>query len=298
MSVTGQGARPALQERRNRLREALTELGVDGILVTHLPHIRYLSGFTGSAGVLLVLGDSQHFLTDGRYTEQARQEVQDIPIHIATGDTPGYEEAGPLALLDETGLVDQPQRIAIEAAYLPVQRFATWQALFPRVQWVETTQVVEDLAVIKDEHELANLREAVRITDLVFEEILNDIIPGVREREIAARIGYLLKVHGSDGESFEPIVASAERSAQPHARPAGRALVSGDLIVLDFGARVDGYHADMTRTVCLAPATDRHQEIYSLVLEAQLRGISAVGDGVPVSRVDAACRAAHTWRNL
>jgi Xaa-Pro aminopeptidase len=158
------------------------------------------------------------------------------------------------------------------------------------VEWVETLQVVEALAAIKDEYELANLREAVRLTDLVFDEILNEIRPGARERDIAARIGYLLKVHGSDGESFEPIVAGGERSAQPHARPTDRALQPGDLVVLDFGARADGYHADMTRTVCLAPASDRHHEIYGIVLEAQLKGISTVGDGVPVSRVDAACR--------
>jgi Xaa-Pro aminopeptidase len=290
VTAPGQGREPALQNRRRRLLEAVAGLGAEGILVTHLPHIRYLSGFTGSSGVLLLFADNRHFLTDGRYTEQARQEVQDIQIHIATGDTPGYEEAGPIASLREAGLLDGPDRIAIESEHLSVQRLATWRALFPQVQWVETTRLVEGMAVIKDEVELANLREAVRITDLVFEEILNDIRPGVRERDIAARIGYLLKVHDSEGEGFETIVAGGPRSAQPHARPSDRALESGDLVVLDFGARVNGYHADMTRTVCLAPASDRHHEIYGIVLEAQLRGISTAAEGIPVARVDAACR--------
>ncbi|MBA7666002.1 Aminopeptidase YpdF [subsurface metagenome] len=173
---------------------------------------------------------------------------------------------------------------------MPVSRFSDWRELFPRIEWVETTQLVAELAVIKDEEELSALTEAVRITDRVFEDLKNDLKPGTKEIEVAARIAYLLRHHGSEGDSFDPVVASGRRGALPHARPSDKSLDSGDFVVLDFGARYGGYHADMTRTVCIAEATDRHHEIYGIVQEAQRRGIAAARAIVPASQVDAACR--------
>ena len=278
-----------LQRRRERLRQRLKDLEADGMLVTNLTSVRYLSGFTGSAGLLLFLPDGRHFISDGRYDEQARLEVPGFRIHIDTGDT-WRKGQGLFGFIRERGLLNGSPRLAFEADHVPVSRFNDWRELFPRVRWVETKQLVAGLAVIKDKEELAALTEAVRITDRVFEEIRNDLKPGTIEREVAARVAYLIRHYGSEGDSFDPVVASGRRGALPHARPSGKSLDPGDFVVLDFGARYGGYHADMTRTVCIAEATDKHYEVYNTVLEAQRLGIAAARANVPASQVDAACR--------
>jgi Xaa-Pro aminopeptidase len=238
---------------------------------------------------LLFLPDGRHFISDGRYQEQARREVVDFQLHIDTGDS-DRKGRGLSGSIHEQGLLEGPYRLAFEADHVPVSRFNDWRGLFPRIEWVETTQLVAGLAVIKDKEELAALTEAVRITDRVFEEIKNDLKPGTIEREVAARLAYLIRHYGSEGDSFDPVVASGRRGALPHARPSGKFLDPGDFVVLDFGARYGGYHADMTRTVCITEATDRHHEVYSTVLEAQRRGVAAARAHVPASQVDAACR--------
>ena len=284
-----QAPRPAHQKRLDRLRRELADLGVDGMLVTNLTNVRYLTGFTGSSGLVLLLPDNQHFFSDGRYKEQARIEVPDFQIHIDTGGT--YRTVGgPIGLLDELGLLAGGGRIAFEAGHVSVDTFNTWRSLFGKVQWTESTQLVEQLAMVKDPDELAALVEAVRITDNVFEEIQNDLKPGAVEREIAARLTFLIRHLGGDGDSFDPIVASGRNSAMPHAQPTGKPLERGDFVVLDFGAHSGGYRADLTRTVCIATATDKHYEIYQTVLKAQYLGIAAVRANVPASQVDAACR--------
>jgi len=278
-----------LQRRQERLRQRLKDLEADGMLLTNLTSVRYLSGFSGSAGLLLFLPDGRHFISDGRYQEQARQQVADFQIHIDIGDA-GREGRGLYEFIHEQGLLEGPYRLAFEADHVPVSRFSDWRELFLRIEWVETAQLVAELAVIKDEAELAALTEAVRITDQVFEDLRNDLKPGTTEREVAARLAYLLRHHGSEGDSFDPVIASGWRGALPHARPSDKSLDPGDFVVLDFGARYGGYHADMTRTVCIAEATDRHHELYGIVQEAQRRGIAAARASVPASQVDAACR--------
>ena len=278
-----------LQQRQARLRQRLAEIGVEGMLFTNLTSVRYLSGFTGSAGVLLILAENGHFISDGRYGEQARLQVPDFQIHIDAGTRPGGG-SGLLELVRDLGLMGPMSRLAFEADHVAVSSFSRWGGLFPAVQWVETSAVAAELAMIKDADELAALGEAVRITDKVFEALLGDIRPGAVERQVAARISYLVKHHGGEADSFEPIVASGWRGALPHARPSDKAFERGDFVVLDFGARYSGYHADMTRTVCVSEATDRQREVYGTVLEAQLRGIAAARAGIATAAVDAACR--------
>ena len=284
-----QSTTQAHKKRLDRVRCELADMGVDGMLVTNLTNVRYLSGFTGSAGLVLLLPDSQHFFTDGRYKEQARIEVPDFQIHIDTGGT-NRNAGNPISQIDELGLLAGGDRIAFEADYVSVDTFNTWRSMFGTVQWTESTQLVEQLAMVKDPDELAALVEAVRITDNVFEEIQNDLKPGAVERELAARITFLIRHLGGDGDSFDPIVASGRNSAMPHAQPTDKQLEPGDFVVLDFGARSGGYCADLTRTVCITTATDKHHEIYQAVLEAQRLGIAAVEANITASQVDAACR--------
>ena len=279
----------ALHERQARLIEQLADLGADGILISDLTSVRYLSGFTGSAALLLILTDGMHFLSDGRYQEQAHHQVADYEIHIDPGDPPARGH-GLVGFLHSLGLLDPARQLAFEANHVAVTTFHEWGGLFPRVRWMETSGLVANLGLTKDEEELAALGEAIRITDTVFEALLDDLAVGAVERQVAARLSYLIKHHGGETDSFEPIVASGWRRALPHARPSEKAFEVGDFVVLDFGAQYDGYHADMTRTVCIGEASDRQREVYDTVLEAQRLGIAAVSAGVPTANVDAACR--------
>ena len=279
----------AYQKRQDRLRQALADLGANGMLVTNLTNVRYLSGFTGSAGMLVLLPDDQHFISDGRYQEQARLQVADFQLHIDTGGATNQPLDGLFGFLGNLNLLGRGQRLAFEARQVSVSQFHSWPILFPKVEWVESDSVVEQLSAVKDADELSAIREAVRITDLIFEEIKNDCRAGTTERDVAARITYLAKTM-AEGDSFEPIVASGWRGALPHARPSDKEFERGDFVVLDFGALYGGYHADMTRTICIAEAHDKHQNIYGIVAEAQRRGIAAVRAGVPTAQVDAVCR--------
>lgn len=278
------------QRRLSRLREALGERQLDAILITNLTSIQYLSGFTGSAALLLVMADQAHFLSDGRYTDQASDQVRECQVHIDPGSTAPRQEKGLAGLLHELHLLPAGIRTGIESDHMPVGTFDRLKQLFPGVQWSPTSQLVSRLAMVKDDDELKALREAVHITDEAFTELLPYLKVGAIEREVAARLSYLLRMNGSDRDSFDPIVASGWRGALPHARASGKALEEGDFVVLDFGAVTDGYHADMTRTVCMGIPSDRHEEVYGIVLEAQLRGIAAIRAGASAREVDSASR--------
>ena len=281
-------------QRLGRLREALARDRIDAALVTHPTSIRYLTGFTGSAGLLLVLPEESHLLTDGRYREQAPLQVRDSSIHIDLPDaaqSPAQRpENGLPGLLQALDLIPAGLNIAFEADSLSVARFEQIERLFPAARWTGQSGTISGLAMRKDPAELQALRSAIRITDEAFGSFLNDIRAGAVERELAGRLSYLLRMHGAEKDSFEPIVASGWRGALPHARSTDKVLQEGDFLVLDFGAVYDGYHADMTRTVCIGSLTERHEQIYGIVLEAQLQGIAAVRAGQRTRDVDAACR--------
>ena len=278
------------KQRLARLRDALARDRIEAALVTNPTSIRYLSGFTGSAGLLLVLPEESHLLTDGRYREQAPLQVHDSSIHIDLPNATQRPENGLPGLLQALGLIPAGLNIAFEADSLSVAKFEQIERLFPAARWTGQSGTISRLAMRKDPAELQALRSAIRITDEAFGSFLNDIRVGAVERELAGRLSYLLRMHGAEKDSFEPIVASGWRGALPHARSTDKLLEKGDFLVLDFGAVYDGYHADMTRTVCIGSPTERHEQVYGIVLEAQLRGIAAVKAGQRASKVDAACR--------
>ncbi|MCH8327242.1 MAG: aminopeptidase P family protein, partial [Candidatus Marinimicrobia bacterium] len=256
--------------------------------------------FSGSAALLLVMPDTAHFFTDGRYLEQAPQQVSGCEIYFDLPTTAPREHKGLLGLLHYRGLLLPRTTVGVEADSMVVAQFQTLQTLFPEVKWKPIQGLVARLAMVKDAGELESLKRAVHITDTAFTEIVKAMKPGDTEKEVAAKLSYLLRLNGAEKDSFEPIVASGERGALPHARPSDKPLEKGDFVVLDFGAVFDGYHADMTRTVCMGPATDRHHEIYDIVLSAQLAGIAAIRGSVEAKEVDHAARshiAQHGYGN-
>ncbi|MEE9166438.1 MAG: aminopeptidase P family protein [Candidatus Neomarinimicrobiota bacterium] len=271
-----------IEQRVDRLRERLAKNSLHGILVTNLANVQYLSGFTGTAGTCLILMDKAYFISDGRYLIQSEEQVKGM--HIVIGREPHPE------IIKNNGLIPNGLSLGFEGDHLVVGRMNQIEEFFPGCQWISTSRFVEELAAVKDETELGAIRSAVEITDKTFEQIVPELRPGATERGIASKISYLYKMLGAQGDAFDPIVAAGPNSALPHAVPTDREFQAGDFVILDFGARYGGYCADMTRTVVIGNATDRHREVYDVVREAQSRGCEAATDGISCRELDSATR--------
>lgn len=271
-----------ITNRVEKLRERLADESLEGMLVTNLTNVRYLSGFTGSAGTCLVLPEMAYFISDGRYKTQSSRQVEGMEILI---DIDPH-----LRIIRKAKLIPDGTHIAFEAEHASVSYAEKIKDYFPDCSWEPTTGIIEQIAMVKDKGEIRATRTAVEITDQTFEQIIPEIRPGVTERQIAGKISYTYKIFGADGDAFDCIVAGGPNSALPHAKPGDRPLQEGDFVILDFGAFYQGYHADMTRTVVVGEATDRHGEIYNVVREAQRRGCEAAKDGAACKEVDSACR--------
>jgi Xaa-Pro aminopeptidase len=248
---------------------------VEGFLVTKPVNIRYVSGFTGSNGAVLVAADGTATLaTDGRYAVQAADESPDVEIAVVRSVAVDL-----VRLAGELGI----GRLGFERHHVTVsQHDAMVEAASGAVELVDIGRPVEDQRVVKDDEELAALRAACRVTDEVFAEVLDQLTPGVTEREVAWALVAGMRSRGAD-PAFDSIVAFGPDSARPHHQPTDRPLARGDLVKLDFGARVDGYHADMTRTVVIGPAQAWQRELHDVVRDIQERARTATVPGaVPV----------------
>lgn len=271
------------QLRRTTLSSRLPALGVDAILVSHLPSVRYLSGFTGSNGQVVVGTSGAVFLTDGRYQEQSRHEVPDM-------DRLTYLQGleGPLADACATLGV---ARLGFEAHATTVRQHGLLTERMAGVELVPLEDEVGRQRWIKDEEELAELRNAQAATDQAFDDVLEVLAVGQTELQVARELEHLLRRDGADGLAFDSIVAFGENAAEPHHEPSHRMLEEGDVIKLDFGALWSGYHTDMTRTVAFGSPTTELRKIHDVVREAQQAGIDAIGVGVTGEDVDRAARA-------
>ena len=271
-----------IPKRVEKLQERLANESLGGMLVTNLTNVRYLSGFTGSAGSCLILDQKSYFISDGRYLTQSKEQVQDMEIIIDTGSH--------LQIIKDNNLISNGTTLGFEADFLSVNQMNKLRELFPDTQWEATSRFVEEIAAVKDKSELRAIRAAVDITDEVFDQLIPELRIGSVERKVAAKISFAYKILGADGDSYDPIVASGPNSALPHAVPSDREFQDGDFVVMDFGALYQGYHADMTRTVAIGSVTDRHREIYSVVQEAQKRGCEAASAGMSCRELDAVTR--------
>ena len=278
--------------RRDALRGLLTQAGVEALLVTDLLNIRYLTGFTGSnAALLLHAGGDEPtlFCTDGRYTTQAAAEVPDLATVV--------DRASAAALARRAAAeVKTYGRTGFESQYVSVEEHETLKVRFDGVELVRTPGLVEKLRLVKDDAEVEALRRACAAADGALHDLIEagGLRPGRTELEVARDLENRMLEHGSDGPSFDSIVAAGAHSAIPHHRPTGAELAKGDFLKLDFGATVEGYHSDMTRTVVLGEPADWQREIYDLVHAAQAAGSAAVKPGAEVSDVDAAARSVIT----
>ncbi|MFL6119377.1 M24 family metallopeptidase [Actinophytocola sp.] len=272
--------------RRAALRSRLRERELDALLVVDLLNVRYLTGFTGSNAALLVHAeDDDHtvFCTDGRYLTQSARQVPDLERLV---DRPC--DAALAALAGTRGY----RRTGFESHRVTVDQLDTLTEQAGEVELVRAAGLVEELRVVKDEAEIEALRMACSAADRALADLLEHggLRPGRTEREVARELETRMLDHGAAGPSFETIVAAGANSAIPHHRPTDVELAGGDLVKLDFGALVDGYHSDMTRTLVLGRPADWQRELYDLVAAAQAAGRAALRPGVEVAAVDAAAR--------
>lgn len=283
-------ARPDYAARRGLLRNLLVENEIDGLLVTDLVNIRYLTGFTGSNAALLVHSwdtaaaeERTVIATDGRYDTQVAAQVPDLCAEIARAVTRRVVE-----LAGEW----QFGRLGYESHIVTVDQYRALSELGTGLDFVATPGLVEQLRMVKDEYEVDRLRAACAVGDEALAALLEAgaLRPGRTERQVARDLEWAMFERGAAGVAFETIVAAGANSAIPHHRPTGTVLATGDFVKIDFGAVVDGYHSDMTRTFVLGEPADWQREVYELVRTAQRAGREALRPGVPCADVDAAAR--------
>ena len=268
--------------RVDRLRGRLGESGLDGMLVTGLLNVRYLTGFTGSSGTALVTPEQSVFLTDFRYEEQAALECRGWRTEI-------LERASVQDIAERIGR-EGLSRLGFEEEHVV---FKTWSELrdgLPGVELVPTAAVVERLRMVKEPCEIKAIRRAAGIADLAYEAVVSRIEPGMIERDVALELDFFMRKHGAEKEGFDTIVASGPRGALPHGKASDRVIGSTDLVVLDYGAVSGGYNSDITRTVIAGRPDPKQEEVYSVVLEAQRLAIEAIRPGLTGREIDAAAR--------
>lgn len=276
-----------LRERLSALVRQLAGADVDAMVVGSDPNRRYLTGYTGDAGYAIVPRANGHrpvLMVDSRFTEQARAQAATWQV-TQHGDHP-WETLRDI--LQAMGV----RRVAFESEHVSFAQVTRWQQAIPDVTWVPVEQQVETLRAVKSRAELESMRRAALLGDQAFTYVLTLLAPGVTEKEVAWRLEVFMREHGAERLAFDTIVGSGPNGALPHAVPTDRPLAPGDLVVLDFGCVIGGYHSDMTRTVAIGPdVSSRAREVYDLVLRAQMAGIQAVLPGRTGRQVDAEARA-------
>ncbi|MFC1500702.1 M24 family metallopeptidase [Candidatus Zixiibacteriota bacterium] len=254
---------------------------LDAFLVTTPIHHRYLCGFSGSSASLVLTGKRAHFLTDGRYCEQSTHEVKEADIMIVDG---------PLRYsLGEH--LSSWWRVGFEAGQLTVTELRLLEESYPEITWVPVTDCMERLRAVKDEYEIASLCGAAEIACQVLSRVASRIGPGQSEREIAGELEGNLRKTGSEGSAFEPIVVSGTGSSRPHGKASDRVIGEGECLTIDFGAILNGYHSDLTRTFVLGAPVDEFLEWQGVLDQAIEAALDSMEPGMPCQELDRVARA-------
>lgn len=277
-----------MKERVNRLRRLLQERGLEAMVITQPENRHYLSGFTGSSGALLISKDAAFLITSFVYLEQAGGQAPGFSIvrENATARL-GHEFA--TALLGLLVKIDA-RRIGFEGQHLTFAQHREWAAVLKGRELVALEGLVEGMRAVKDEAELALIKKAVALTDEACKHLMNYIRPGLTEREVAWEAERFMREQGAEKLAFDVILASGPNGAMPHAVPTERVIGRSEPIVIDMGAQVDGYHSDLSRTICLGKPDERFRQIYDIVLQAQERAEDGVREGMTGREVDALAR--------
>ena len=274
--------------RIDRLRSVMSGADWDALVVSNLTNIRYLTGFTGSAGIVLITPDETVFVSDGRYRDQSAAEIAAAGVHARVE----IVAADPDSVIADAAVAAGVGRLGLEARSVTWAQQQRWQFdLFGTGELVPTLGVVEELRLVKDAGEAARIRTACAIADAALAEVRHRLAQQPSEIEFGLELDAAMRRLGAADVSFETIVASGPNGAKPHHHPSHRTIESGDLVVIDFGALVDGYHSDMTRTVAVGDVGLDRLRMLEVVLASQQAGVEAVAPGVSAADVDAVCRA-------
>jgi len=275
--------------RLESLTARLDEAEVDALVVTTLPNVRYLTGFSGSAGVLLVTADRALLTTDGRYRTQSGEQVAASGV----GDRVDVEIGGVQAQRDAVkGRLAGLTRVGLEADNVTWEASRRWADLLEGAEVKPTTGVVEALREVKDEGEIARMARAAAIADSALAEVLGLMGTGITETEFALALDTAMRRGGAESTAFDTIVAAGPNSAKPHHQPTDRRIDPGDPVVVDFGATFEGYRSDMTRTFCVGgEPTGDLARVFDVVRASQADGVAAVRPGAGTKEVDDVCRA-------
>lgn len=269
-------------ERVERLRGLLDENGLDALLIASPYNRRYISGFTGSAGYVLITSAESYFLTDFRYRVQAAEQLTGFQV-IEHGTGP-LEEIR--VLLEKSGI----RKLGFEQEHVSYGEYVQWGGMLGGIELVPAAGLVEKLRMIKDESELQVMQEAADLADRTFKHITGVLATGMKETDVALEMEVFMRSHGAASSSFDTIVASGERSALPHGVASSRLIGVDEFVKLDFGAYYKGYCSDLTRTVVIGKPGEKHKEIYNIVLEAQLHALEHIRPGMTGLEADALCR--------
>lgn len=270
------------QARLARLRERMLQSELDAILISKPENQAYLSGFTGSYGLLLITPSAALLFTDFRYQEQATAQAPAFTVEMPEGSL--------IAAAAKMIESERRSRVGFESDFLTFDGYKAYADVITADSLVAAGGLVEEIRMIKDESELAIMRQAAQIADEAFAAILPMIKPGVREWDLAMELQYQMMKRGAEGLAFDIIAASGVRSSMPHGRASDKVVEQGDLLTFDFGALYQGYCSDMTRTVVLGEPTAEQRRIYNIVLEAEQRGLAACKAGITGGELDAVCR--------
>jgi Xaa-Pro aminopeptidase len=260
----------------------MKENKIEGLLVTSSYNLRYISGFTGTAGVALITETKAVFITDFRYLDQATEQAVDFDI--VKHETSLNEEIA--SQINELDI----EKLSFEKENVSYGQYLEYKTLFTSTTLVAISGIIENLRLIKDEQEIKILKEAANIADSAFEHIINYIKPGLTELNVANELEFFMRKQGAAASSFEVIVASGIRSALPHGVATNKIIKKGELVTLDFGAYHKGYCSDITRTVAVGKPSSELEKIYYTVLEAQERGMNGLKPGMTGKQADALTR--------
>ena len=271
-----------MKARLDRLRSAMEQCGLEALFVSH-PHNRmYMSGFTGTAGYLLITATKAYLLTDFRYLTQASEQASYFEVVEHEPKVMGTVKS----LLTSLKI----DHLGFEQQHLSYAAYREYAASLGGIRLVPADPLVERLRMVKDEAEIAVMREAAELADRTFEHVVQLLKPGLTERDVAFEIEFFMRKHGATSVSFDTIVASGERSALPHGKASDRVLRPNEFVKLDFGAYYKGYCSDITRTVMLGKPSDRHKQLYDIVLEAQMTALEQIKPGMTGKQADAIAR--------
>ncbi|WP_219838475.1 Xaa-Pro peptidase family protein [Paenibacillus sp. R14(2021)] len=258
--------------RLMRVRKWLEQEELDALLIASPYNRRYLTGFTGSSGYVLITKEHALLLTDFRYMSQATEQA---PIYEVI-----QHATKPLSTVSEKLQMFQVKRLGFEKNQVSFAVYQAYLEQFEGVTLVPTENIVERLRGIKDEVEISLIKRAIDITERAFNHILGVLKPGISERDISAELEYFMRMNGAASSAYPTIVASGERSALPHGLASSKRIGNHEFVTLDFGANFEGYCADLTRTVFIGSPTQKHKEIYRIVLEANLATLASLKPGM------------------